>query len=55
MGHHYKSYHECALSQVGTGPDITLDVVRMQNSNKQPAVLGIAMADLCNMGTFFNI
>ena len=27
---------ECALSQVCIGPDMTLDVTRMQNSNNQP-------------------
>ena len=27
-------YNECALSQVGTGPDIVLDDSRMQNINK---------------------
>ena len=27
--------HECSLSQVDTHPDITLDIARMEDSNKQ--------------------
>ena len=35
VGQHYKGFHEYALSQVGNRPDMTVDVARMQNSNKQ--------------------
>ena len=30
-----KSHHECTLLQVGSHPDITLDVARMQHNNQQ--------------------
>ena len=29
-----QSCHECALSQFGTQPDMTLDVARIENNNK---------------------
>ena len=32
---HYKSCHDCALSQVGAHSDMTLDVARTQKNNKQ--------------------
>ena len=37
------SYHECALSQVGTGPDMTLDVARMKTTNKQHLFAGVSV------------
>ena len=30
-----QSRHECVLSQISTHPDMTLNVARIQNNNKQ--------------------
>ena len=38
MRQHYKSRHECTLSEVGTHPDMTLDVTRTKNNNTQTKV-----------------
>ena len=32
--------HECALSQVGSHPDMTLDVAMVLNNNKYPSFNG---------------
>ena len=31
-----ESHHECAVTQIGTSSDMTLDVARLQNSISKP-------------------
>ena len=44
--HLYKNRHECALSQIGTRPDTTVDVARTKNNNKQMPCVTVDMLKL---------
>ena len=50
-----KNHHECALSQVSTHPDMTLNVAEAQNMNKQTSeviLVEVLPCDSTMMGTF---
>ena len=43
-----KGRHECALSEVSTRPDMTLDVARTQNDNKQTVSGNVMFSSDCS-------